>query len=178
MNALSLYAIATEHRAMVERLMGKADVTESCWNWKAGVSKNGYGAIRFQRKQEGAHRVSYIVFKGPIPDGQHVMHRCDNKACINPEHLSLGTRSDNMKDMVSKGRNYVPAHFRGSTNPSAIDPTLRKGSRNGRAKLTGDQAKEIRILVDSGRSFSEVAEAFKVSRHTVRSIARRMSWAD
>lgn len=176
-NALSLYTIAAEYRHMVERLMERIEKTATCWSWKAGCSKNGYGAIRFNGKQEGAHRVSYTVFKGPIPDGMHVMHSCDNKKCINPDHLNVGTRFDNMKDCAHKNRNYIPTHFRGDSNPSAKIPGIRKGARNGRAKLNEQKVALIRKLMFDGATAYDTAQAFGVSRSTVQSIIRNKTWA-
>lgn len=80
-----------------------------CWNWKGHRNWLGYGVIRKdprpdQKKVLFAHRWSYEAHKGPIPSGLHVMHSCDNPACINPDHLSVGTHVDNMRDMAEKGR--------------------------------------------------------------------------
>ena len=79
--------------------------TESgCWLWIAGKNWCGYGKIYVNGKTEGAHRISYQLYVGPIPDGLCVLHRCDVPSCVNPEHLFLGTNKDNTQDMVKKGR--------------------------------------------------------------------------
>lgn len=74
-----------------------------CWNW-SNETRTGYGSTRYRGKGCLAHRLSWIVFKGKIPEGAHVLHKCDNRKCVNPDHLFIGNHSDNMKDMFSKGR--------------------------------------------------------------------------
>ena len=84
------------------------DETSGCWNWTGAIHRNGYG--KFGRRDgdrqrtDGAHRVAWEVLIGPIPDGLHVLHKCDNPCCINPEHLFVGTNQDNVDDMMAKGR--------------------------------------------------------------------------
>lgn len=78
-----------------------------CWIWTGTCGRNGYGQIARGGTHGGkalAHRVAYELFVGPIPDGMHVMHKCDTVCCVNPDHLKLGTRSDNMQDMIDKRR--------------------------------------------------------------------------
>jgi hypothetical protein len=80
--------------------------TEQCWHWKSAIGSRGYGIfwVGGKRRNEFAHRVSYRLNKGEIPQGLVVMHACDNPKCVNPHHLSIGTYSDNTKDSVRKGR--------------------------------------------------------------------------
>jgi hypothetical protein len=75
-----------------------------CLLWLGKVGTDGYGLFKVGGKRRAAHRVSYEIHKGPIPPGLWVLHRCDTPACVNPEHLFLGTHADNMRDMVAKGR--------------------------------------------------------------------------
>jgi hypothetical protein len=78
-----------------------------CWMWEACVSSNGYGSFKLYPKKPsiGAHVASYILYKGDIPNGMIVCHSCDNKFCVNPNHLSLGSHQDNSRDMFAKNRN-------------------------------------------------------------------------
>lgn len=81
-------------------------VESGCWEWQAGRNEHGYGLFATRRSgRSRAHRVAYERFVGPIPEGLHVLHTCDNPPCVNPAHLFLGTVKDNSKDMMRKGRN-------------------------------------------------------------------------
>lgn len=76
-----------------------------CWNWIGCKDRGGYGYVRIGKIQIGAHRYIYTLYKGEIGD-KFVLHTCDNPSCVNPEHLFLGTQTDNMQDMISKGRHW------------------------------------------------------------------------
>lgn len=133
------------------KLVDRSDV-ESCWLWKGFRKENGYGNLFIERVNgkavmDGAHRVSYRLFVGPIPDGMHVCHRCDNPRCVNPKHLFLGTPRDNMQDKKQKGR---AISLRGEASP--------------RAKLTDAQVADILSLRVKGVSSLDIASQFHISR--------------
>lgn len=88
------------------RLLNNVIITESdCWEWQGALLKQGYGTLRGKDgRQINAHRLSHLLFKGDIAEGLHVCHTCDNRKCVNPDHLFLGSASDNMKDCFDKGR--------------------------------------------------------------------------
>lgn len=145
--------------SLAERLAHTGwDVTETgCWEWRGYCRPSGHGAIGIGKQAvDYAHRISWIVHNGPIPDGQAVCHRCDNPPCVNPAHLFLGTISDNNADMRGKGRQA-------------------RGQTNGSAKLTDDQVREIRRMAGSC-SQRAIAEEFGVTQQLVSHIIRRTRW--
>ena len=87
------------------RFWSKVDRSGDCWEWMAYRLPKGYGTMRIANRRKGlAHRISWEIHFGPIPTGMHVLHKCDNPPCVNPDHLMLGTAADNIHDMVDKGR--------------------------------------------------------------------------
>lgn len=88
----------------IERFWKHVGKTESCWTWRGGVNSQGYGQLNINHRCEGAYRISYTIHFGPIPPGMMVCHRCDNPPCTRPDHLFLGTGSDNVRDMYAKFR--------------------------------------------------------------------------
>lgn len=104
----------------VERFWSFVDKSESCWNWGRGVGGHGYGQFYVERgKPLATHRLAWTLAKGAIPLGLQVLHRCDNKRCVRPEHLFLGTQLDNIRDMDAKGRSRRLKHPPGEKHPTA-----------------------------------------------------------
>jgi HNH endonuclease len=124
-----------------------------CWLWTGGYSANGYG--RFNQTQ--AHRFSWELVHGPIPDGLQACHKCDVRACVNPEHIFIGTQSDNLRDMVQKGRD----------NP-------RRGEQHGRTKLTEEDV--VKIRADT-RSLRVIGKEYGFDKSHVWKIKRGWYWA-
>lgn len=149
-------------RNVVERFWEKVSKRseDECWEWKA--SKNtGYGQINTPHGIQLANRFSYELAYGPIPKGMYVCHHCDNRACVNPKHLFLGTPRDNTQDMLSKGRHiYITKH----------------GAQNGNSKLTDEQVIQIREQARSGEKIRDLARKFNVSETTVSHIVNRKKW--
>lgn len=131
-----------------------------CWEWKASIAGIGYGQIKLtgQRRQAYAHRVAYILENGDIPENMIVCHRCDNPKCVNPDHLFLGTQKDNMLDMKQKNR---------QTN----------GEKNARAKLTDQDVREIRSLLETGISQRKIASIYGVHQIQVSRIKTGKRWS-
>lgn len=140
----------------LDRLMEKVDQQpDGCWQWIGGTyGKHRYGAFYLDGRRMGAHRASYILHNGEIPNGLFVCHSCDNRGCVNPNHLWLGTAADNSKDMADKGRST-------------------RHERNPRAKLTNRQVKAI--LSDS-RKQVEIAEIYGISQGQVSRIKLGKQW--
>lgn len=139
---------------------------EGCWEWTGNLAR-GYGRLRLNDKKRTriqVHRFSWELHQGPIPDGALVCHRCDNRRCVRPDHLFLGTYSDNALDSVAKGRNYKGprASFKGEAHPMA--------------KLTEQQVRAIRQEYANGIKRREIATRYGISPNHVNFIARRDSW--
>lgn len=144
-----------------EQFFRHVEKTDGCWLWTAHRDKDGYGRITYMRRSGfGAHVLSYIIHKGD-PGKLHVLHTCDNPSCVNPAHLYAGTRSENMKDMITRGRRRSL-----------------KGEGNGNARLTNDQASEIRYLYALGNwTQRHLALRFGISCATVSNILNGKRYA-
>jgi hypothetical protein len=145
----------------IERFWSKVSVTEGCWRWLASRSPGGYGKFYINKLQFYAHRVSYELAFGPIPPRLLVCHRCDVPYCVNPEHLFLGTQSDNMQDAQRKGRN------RG---------TFPKGSIPPNQKLTPEIVREIRLRHTLGERQVSLARRFRITQANVSLIVLGKTW--
>lgn len=93
-----------DYRTLLDRFHSRINKTDGCWLWTGTTSTRGYGVIFLKRKKIFAHRLSYVVFKGALKNGNCVLHKCDNPPCVNPEHLFSGTHQDNMLDYTIKGK--------------------------------------------------------------------------
>ena len=137
--------------------------TEDCWMWSGGKRANGYGQIseggRGSRSLS-AHRVSYELHYGPIPDGLVVMHSCDNPACVNPHHLSVGTYKENTHDMIAKGRKRTVAPV---------------GAENGKSILSEQEVLYIRA--NGHKSHAQLGREIGVSPNCVRGVRIGRTWS-
>lgn len=128
--------------------------TSGCWIWEGNLNRGGYGKIGTTGL---AHRRAYQYTYGKIPYGKQVCHKCDNRKCVNPDHLFLGSIGDNMKDKTFKDRQA-------------------KGSQIGSSKLTENEVREIRKRRELGETYESLSQAFDVDWYTIRSIIKRKSW--
>lgn len=143
-----------------ERFWDKVEKTDTCWLWKSNRNKKGYGKLALggqTRKWLFSHRVSWEIHNGPIPDGMHVLHKCDVTNCVNPDHLFLGTNADNIADRNRKGRQA-------------------RGETNAKAKLTKDLVEFIRILHSQGHTYAQLARRFGVTDRTIYAAVNRINW--
>ena len=135
---------------------------DKCWEWKASLGTSGYGSFHTKDSGYGAHRYSWFIHFGKIPDGLCVLHRCDNRKCVNPNHLFIGTKGDNNRDTAAKGR------WQGGA-PG--------GERNGNAKLSDRIVVSIRNMYKTGRfSQRKLARLFKTSKSNIDKIVNLGSW--
>ncbi len=146
---------------------------DECWEWQGSRLKTGYGQFAVSRSRAAlAHRMSWELANGPIPDGMHVLHHCDNPPCVNPAHLFLGSNEDNIADRVAKGRSPAGRHHWTAQRPNRVA----RGSRSGTAKLSEADAGKIRELRRAGYTQQEIADRFGVSRATVYLIQENKRW--
>ena len=155
----------------LERFWKKVDRSggpDVCWLWTASCVKGGYGQFGVSPDHtEGAHRVSYLIAHGEIPDDKpYVLHTCDVRRCVNPAHLFAGTQQDNIRDCISKHRFY--------TQLDTFVPT--RGNRSGVAKLTDDLVREIRQRCAEGEVARTIARDLGVSRSLVSAVKCGHIW--
>jgi hypothetical protein len=146
------------------RRVDKSPHPKGCWMWegsKAGTHKDKYGRMGYGKTRPGAHRFSWVLHNGPVPDDMEILHKCDNTLCVNPDHLYVGTHHRNMLDRKARGRGNHPT-----------------GERHPKAKLTVEQVEEIRKLGSKGYSNRELGKMFGVSNTAVFHIKKGNHWRD
>lgn len=132
----------------------------TCHWWTGAINTRGYGAFNTDHKTIAAHRVSYELYIGDIPDGLFVCHKCDNRLCVNPDHLFVGTNQDNMDDMYKKKRNNQP-----------------KGVNHCCAKMTEEDVLRIRLLAQNeSYSISALADKYELNSGSIWQIVHRKTW--
>lgn len=143
----------------------KIDNKTGCWEWQ-GSKRGGYGRLIVGSRKDGtrrsdsAHRISYQLYNGEIPDMMEVCHKCDNRCCINPSHLFLGTHQENINDREKKGRNNPP-----------------RGIKNAKTKLSESDVIQIRTAHLAGKSFGKLAEEYGVCKKTIQNAVSGKNWA-
>jgi hypothetical protein len=133
------------------------DELRGCWLWTAACYGTGYGVLRVNGRNHHAHRMSWRFHRGEIPEGMHVLHKCDVRSCVNPDHLFLGTNDDNIQDCISKGRWAC-------------------GEKAAKAKLTTVDIIEIIRLHNSGLGYKKLGKQFGVDFSTIYKITKRKRW--
>jgi hypothetical protein len=139
-------------------LLWLPEPNSGCWLWLGGVNRLGYGVVPKRAKSKGttAHRAAYLMAHGSIPEGMDILHRCDVRCCVNPDHLFAGTHHDNMRDMMAKGRGR---QLRGEKHHAVkVTPTI------------------VRAIRASTEPHKVLAERYGISRHTVHTIRDFRTW--
>lgn len=148
-----------ERRPLADRMASKTITGPDCWLWSGTKDSWGYGQIKVLGYYRQAHRVAFELANGPIQRGLFVCHRCDNPACVRPDHLFLGTPNDNHRDMMRKGR-----------------ASFATGERHSQAKISARDAARIPLLYADGLSMAAIGERFGIHATTVSSVLRGRTW--
>lgn len=149
-----------KEKRIKELIDRNVDKSSGCWVWKGYKGKLGYSVVHYDNKPMQGHRASYLIYKGNIPKELQVCHTCDNRACLNPEHLYLGSAKDNARDRDQRGRKAS---------------TL--GSKNGNNKLCENQVVQIKKMLNEGKTLPEIAKYFPVTKSNIWCIKKGISWS-
>jgi hypothetical protein len=142
--------MATTQERLESKVVKYPNYIDCCWVWSASLHPEGYGRLSVGGKTQKAHRVAYEIYKGSIPDGLCVCHTCDNPACVNPNHLFLGTVADNNADKAEKSR--------------------------AAKKLNANLVKDIKDALSNGASLKSLAKLFQVSPSMIVKIKHNRNW--
>ena len=171
----------------IDTFWGRVTKSVGCWEISGADNGNGYAVIYTKGEIIYAHRFSYELHFGPIPEGKMICHHCDNRRCVRPEHLYAGSRADNMRDMVQRRRAGAWTHpeklVRGDAHHSRVRPEcMARGDRHGQRlhapKLSKEKAREIREQAVQGKKTVDIAAHFGISRSMVTAILRGDRWAE
>lgn len=152
----------------------KPDSRRDCINWTAYLNEHGYGRLRFRGRVWLAHRLSFYLFHNKPIGYLCVLHSCDNPACVNPSHLSLGTQLENMQQCSQRGRKAL---YVGDNNPMRRYPEkVLRGAKNGNSKLDDDKVEDIRALALLGATGTQMAKKYNISIALACMVIRGKAW--
>lgn len=143
-----------EYTAFLQKVDTKGFDPKQCWPWLGATKGNGYGNVTVENENMSAHRRAHELFIGPIPDGMDACHTCDNRWCVNPDHIYAGTRQTNMDDMVHRGR----------------------GAGGNRKHLREHQVQEIRARLNAGMSPRTISQQMNINYGTITAIKEGRSY--
>jgi hypothetical protein len=149
----------------LNHFLSKVDIRskDECWEWQGSFRTNGYGSYCIKRKEYNASRASWILHFGAIPNNIEVCHKCDNRKCVNPNHLFLGTHKENMYDAIKKGR--------------VNNPPVNYGKDNTSTKLSENKVKTIFRLHRKGITKAELSRKFGVTKQAICLVLNRTNWS-
>jgi hypothetical protein len=155
------------HSRLRKKIKEKSIIINSCWEYQGFLDEDGYAMFNYRGLSKRAHRISYLCFKGKIPSGLLICHTCDNRKCLNPDHLYAGTPKDNMQDAINRGRfPKGPNKFKGHL-----------GEINCKAKLKIDQVKSIRAeYIPFKITAISLSKKYGVSESSIKYILQKKSW--
>lgn len=159
----------------IDRFWAKVDKSGACWLWTGATHKFGYGLAAYQGMQTCAHRIAWLIVNGPIPDGLLVCHNCpgqDNPLCVRPDHMFLGTHTDNMQDCARKGRTTKGDRHYSHTHPEARP----RGEQIPGAKMKDDLVREARRRAAAGETHQSIADSMGVTQSNITYIVRKKTW--
>jgi len=151
----------TYHTKTVDELFDQCipEPNSGCWVFMGPLTNGGYGSVRTNGKNMNAQRAMFLAVTGTLPAGKDICHKCDVRSCINPAHLFVGTRKENLADMTRKGRRVPP-----------------RGERAWKAKLTAEQVLSIRAEVERGDRLIDIAARYGVTKMAIGDIKFRRNW--
>lgn len=164
-------------RTIKERLSARTIKSDGCWLWTGAVGSHGYGVIGTgPHTTSTTHRMAYILQNGPIPNGMMVLHKCDNRRCVNPSHLYIGTAKDNARDLWERGSPVAQIQKNITEDVEAKRvASLPRGASHSRplAKL---EESEVAKILESTDSQKAIATRFGVSQQLISKIKQRQYW--
>lgn len=160
-------------RKIRQRFWAKVKRGNGCWLWTGAMCRTtGYGSFKLPGiGMRGAHRIAWMLRHGQVPTGKCVLHRCDNRRCVRPGHLWVGTKKDNSMDMAKKGRQVFQRH------PARVNPHGMWGEDAPHVKLTMKQVLTIRCLLTCQTPITKLAKRFNVTYQCIQAIRKRATWA-
>lgn len=153
---------------MKDLLISKIKIVNDCWEWQFSL-RSGYGALKIKGKVCSTHRLSYETFIGIIPKGMFVCHKCDNRKCINPDHLFIGSQKDNMRDCLNKKRMFIPKN---------IEHRFKNGNKPHNSKIDHINIKLIKTLINKGERLIDISNKLNISYQLIKDIKRGKSYSN